>query len=80
MQPARAVHDPGQSVHQGLRDGRRRLHNFFRFLGATIGPIIGAFIAVRFGVQAVILSVGVLLVIAALILQVSLYDPFEAKA
>ena len=55
-------------------------YNFFRFLGATVGPIVGAVIEVRFGVQAVILSVAALLVISAFMIQVSLYDPFEAKA
>jgi multidrug resistance protein len=55
-------------------------YNFFRFLGATIGPIVGALIAARFGVQTVILSVAILLVISAFMIQASLYDPFEAKA
>ena len=41
---------------------------------------MGALIAVRFGVHAVILSVAVLLLISAFMIQMSLYDPYEAKA
>ena len=41
---------------------------------------MGALIEVRFGVQTVILSVAILLVISAFMIQASLYDPFEAKA
>jgi len=54
-------------------------YNFFRFMGAAIGPIVGALIEARFGVHAVILSLAILLGVSAVILRISLYDPFEAK-
>jgi multidrug resistance protein len=54
-------------------------YNFFRFMGAAIGPIVGAVVEARLGVHAVILSVAVLLGVSASILRVSLYDPFEAQ-
>jgi len=54
-------------------------YNFFRFMGAAIGPIVGALVEAWFGVHAVILSVAVLLGLSAVALRFSLYDPFEAK-
>jgi DHA1 family bicyclomycin/chloramphenicol resistance-like MFS transporter len=54
-------------------------YNFFRFMGAAIGPIVGALVEARLGVHAVILSAAVLLGISALILRVSVYDPFGGK-
>ena len=54
-------------------------YNFFRFMGAAIGPIVGALVEAWFGVHAVILSVAVLLGVSAVALRFSLYDPFEAN-
>ena len=54
-------------------------YNFFRFMGAAIGPIVGALVEAWFGVHAVILSVAVLLGLSAVALRFSLYDPFEAN-
>jgi hypothetical protein len=48
-------------------------------MGAAIGPIVGALIEARFGVHAVILSLAILLGVSAIILRISLYDPFESK-
>jgi len=55
-------------------------YNFFRFMGAAVGPIVGALVEAMFGVSAVILSVAMLLGLSAIVLRVGLYDPLEAKA
>ncbi|HKE40150.1 MAG TPA: MFS transporter, partial [Casimicrobiaceae bacterium] len=47
-------------------------YNFFRFMGAAIGPIVGALVEAWFGVHAVILSVAVLLGLSAVALRFSL--------
>ena len=55
-------------------------YNFFRFMGAAVGPIVGAMIEARLGMDAVILSLALLLALSAVVLRAYLNDPFEAKS
>ncbi len=52
-------------------------YNFFRFSGAAIGPIAGGIISLAFGINAVFLTLGILLFVAAWVVRRNLSDPFE---
>lgn len=54
------------------------LYNFLRFSGAAVGPIAGGLIGMVYGSKAVFLMLGILLLIAAWIVQSNITDPFEA--
>ena len=54
------------------------VYNFCRFTGAAIGPIAGGFIAMAWGINAVFLSLGLMLLVSAWIVHQQLSDPFEA--
>jgi multidrug resistance protein len=56
------------------------LYNFSRFTGAAIGPLVGGVIAMTVGVDAVFLTLGILLTIAAVIIYKNIADPFESGA
>jgi MFS transporter, DHA1 family, multidrug resistance protein len=53
-------------------------YNFFRFTGAAIGPIAGGVISLAYGVNAVFLTLGILLLLAAWVVRHNLSDPFDA--
>ena len=55
------------------------VYNFFRFTGAAIGPIAGGFIAMTYGINAVFLCLGAILLVSAWIVHKRLLDPFEAS-
>lgn len=56
------------------------IYNFTRFMGAAAGPLLGAVIAGAFGLNAVLLSLGLLLLAAAWAIQRGMTDPGEAAA
>lgn len=56
------------------------IYNFTRFMGAAAGPLLGALIAEEFGNAAMLLSLGVLLLVAGRVIQRCLTDPGEAPA
>ena len=53
------------------------LYNAFRFTGAAIGPLLGGLVGITLGVNAVFLTVGMLLAAAAAMIARDLRDPFE---
>ena len=53
-------------------------YNFFRFTGAAIGPIAGGIISLAYGINAVFLTLGFLLLVAAWVVRQNLSDPFDA--
>jgi MFS family permease len=53
-------------------------YNFFRFTGAAIGPIAGGIISLAYGINAVFLTLGILLLVAAVVVRQNLSDPFDA--
>jgi multidrug resistance protein len=53
-------------------------YNFFRFSGAAIGPIAGGIISLAYGINAVFLTLGILLLLAACVVRQNLSDPFDA--
>jgi DHA1 family bicyclomycin/chloramphenicol resistance-like MFS transporter len=53
-------------------------YNFFRFTGAAIGPIAGGIISLAYGINAVFLTLGILLLVAAWVVRQNLSDPFDA--
>jgi len=53
------------------------VYNLFRFTGAAIGPIAGGFIEMAYGLKAVFLSLGLMLLVSAWVVHKQLSDPFE---
>lgn len=54
-------------------------YNFFRFAGAASGPLAGGAISMAYGVNAVFLTLGIVLVFAAWVVQRNLADPYDAR-
>lgn len=54
------------------------VYNFIRFIGAAIGPLVGAFIYNVGGNQALYGSLFIFLLIAAFIVQRKMYDPYDS--
>lgn len=54
------------------------VYGFFRFTGAAIGPIAGGFFEMAYGLKSVFLSLGVMLLVSAWMVDRQLSDPFEA--
>lgn len=54
------------------------IYNFTRFMGAAAGPLVGALTAGTFGIAAMLLSLGVLLLVAAWAIRRGGSDPGEA--
>ncbi|SNT38292.1 Predicted arabinose efflux permease, MFS family [Noviherbaspirillum humi] len=55
------------------------IYNFSRFMGAALGPLAGGLLVIRFNVETVFLSLGLLLVVAAFFIYRNLADPYEQK-
>ena len=54
------------------------VYNLFRYSGSAVGPLAGGFIVMAWGVDAVFLSLALVLLISAWIVHRQLSDPFEA--
>jgi DHA1 family bicyclomycin/chloramphenicol resistance-like MFS transporter len=55
------------------------IYNFARFIGAALGPLAGGLIVLRYQIDVVFLSLGVMLVVAALVINRFLIDPYESN-
>lgn len=55
------------------------VYNFLRFTGASIGPLVGGIISELFGYGGLFASLGILMLLAAVVIKKYIYDPYEVS-
>lgn len=68
------------NVFERQRGAAVGIYNFSRFIGSAIGPMVGGLIVLYYAIDVVFLSLGVMLVVAALAINRYLADPYETKS
>lgn len=53
------------------------IYNFLRFMGASLGPVVGGLVVERYGNLGLFAFLGVLILIASVLIKKYIYDPYE---